>query len=175
MEIRTDPKSSEYVVAEGARRKVEDRPLTESMDFQSPKTIEEAQLMATNPFYLLEHRIRDQRSAKGMVPKLSEIQASNEQLRDDYDVSRMLRRKFREEKVARKDERRHEERIRRVMESNGLKVFPERPDDVLMARNVVSERREKSANESFDAAIERIQKESIFPTANRKDAKKTRK
>ena len=175
MEIRTDPKSSEYVEVEGVGRKVEDKPIPESMDVLSPKTVEEAQLMATNPFFRLEHRIKDQKFAKGIVPKLSEIQSSNEQLRNDYDVSRALRKKFREEKVARRDEKRNEERIRRVMEKNGLRVFPERPDDVLMARNVVNERVEGLQKESIDDAMERIRNESIFPNNSSKIAKTSRK
>lgn len=159
MELQTDPKKSEYVVVEGARRKVEER-TAEELELRAPLNAEEAALMRTNPFYQLEHQIKDQRVAKGMVPKLGAIHTANERAwKDNWESSRLLRRRFREEKrIARQAERRCD--VLRSKLAVDLKLMPERPEDVMMARNVG---REKGAHvETIAEATARIKTDSIF-------------
>lgn len=159
MELRTDPKNSEYVVVEGARRKVEER-TAEELEMRAPLNAEEAALMRTNPFFQLEHQIRDRRVAKGMVPKLGAIQTANDRAwKDNWEASRLLRRRFREEKRTRDEEKRRSEELKSKLAVD-LKLMPERPEDVMMARNV--ERERSGQVETVAEAAARVKADSIF-------------
>lgn len=159
MEIRTDPKNSEYVVVEGARRKMEERSAAE-LGVKAPLSKEDASLMENSPFFRLEHKVLDERVAQVMVPKLSAIQTANERTwKDDYEQSRLVRRRFREEKSQMKEERSRTEALKSKL-SIDLPLLPERAEDRMMARNVVSERRRDG--EFIQEAAKRIKNDSIF-------------
>jgi coiled-coil domain-containing protein 130 len=158
MEIRTDPKNSEYVVVEGAKRKMEDRS-AEELGVKAPLGKEEAELMQNNPFFRLEHRVADEKVAQVMVPKLGAIQTVNERTwKNDYEASRLVRRKFREEKKLINDEKGKVDALKSKL-SIDLPIQRERDEDVTMARNLGSERKK---TESLAHAAKRIKNDSIF-------------
>lgn len=166
MEIRTDPKNSEYIVTEGAKRKMEERS-AEELGIKAPLGEKEAEMMQNNPFFRLEHQVEDEKVAQVMVPKLSAIQTVNERTwKDDYEASRLLRKKFREEKHLMNEERSRVDALKSKL-SIDLKLPKEREEDVVMARNVGLEKRKA---ESLDEAAKRIRGDSIF--GNRPNIKK---
>lgn len=175
MEIRTDPKNSEYVVAEGARRKTEEGS-AESMGLKQPLTAEEALQMQTNPFFRLEHQVMDRRTARAALPKLSTIQEMNEKAwKDDYETSRSVRKRFREQRRQLRDEGRQLQEMKERL-SISLPLMPERGEDVAMARNVAREQRQRRAELDLDLAeaAQRIRGDSIFGDKTQNGKKKKR-
>jgi coiled-coil domain-containing protein 130 len=93
--IHTDPKNSQYLVIEGARKKVEEWSAKDSETFEF-KDEEHAEKLLTNPIFKLEAQVKDQRSAQDELPFLSQLQQLNQKhWKDTETVSRKLRLKFR--------------------------------------------------------------------------------
>lgn len=167
IEIRTDPKNSEYVVVEGARRKVEER-TAESLEIKTPLTVEAALQMQSNPFFRLEHQVQDERVAKAALPKLSAIQEGNERAwKNDYETSRLVRRKFREQRQQMQEEGRRMQEMKDRL-SIDLPLVPERVEDVAMARNVAREQRQRKTELEMTEAAQRISGDSIFSKDSRR-------
>jgi len=98
MEINTDPKSADYVIVSGAKRK------TETWEPGADATIalldeEEHEKLQVDPFFKLEHLQQDESKAEQEAPEISFLyQWRDERSKDDYLMSRKLRSKFRTEK-----------------------------------------------------------------------------
>ncbi|CTQ41456.1 Family of unknown function (DUF572) [Babesia microti strain RI] len=120
--IETDPENTEYVVKIGARRKVDTFDTKDAGTLTLGATIEEKQLLATNPMFRLEHQltsgnielpeikdktvnadefqnsISDGVTEKQRITMLQTL--SNARSGDSYIANYALRRKFRQEKKA---------------------------------------------------------------------------
>ncbi|KAI8847213.1 CWC16 protein [Chytridium lagenaria] len=94
IEIHTDPKNTEYVIASGAKKREEDFTPedSETMAFDDAETKDRLQ----DPMYKLEHAQEDARKAKDAVPLISQLQESSEKYwKDPFTLSQQLRKKFR--------------------------------------------------------------------------------
>jgi len=93
--IQTDPKNTEYVVMEGANRKIETYEHDENSGITNMPTEEEAQKLAEDPFYKLEYSLGDQKRAQEAAPVLTELMDFKDRDYNDFENSRMLRKNFR--------------------------------------------------------------------------------
>jgi coiled-coil domain-containing protein 130 len=98
IEIKTDPEHCDYVVVGGGRRKVETWEGTPEDHAIELKSKEEAQKLAEDPFYKLEHATEDKKKATESAPVIDRLQKMMEPMYDDYALSQKLRKRFREEK-----------------------------------------------------------------------------
>ncbi|RKP35767.1 CWC16 protein [Dimargaris cristalligena] len=95
IEIHTDPKNEDYIVAEGGRRKIEtwDPKETEIVDFISA---DDKVKFNTDPFFKLEVQQKDKRKGKEAEAEIAELQRiSDKHYKNPYDVVRAVRKKFR--------------------------------------------------------------------------------
>lgn len=121
---------------------------------------EEALLLLNNPFFRLEHQVTDQKKASESVPKLSAILETNEKSwKNDYELSRVLRGKFRREKKVLAEERSRTEALRGKLAVD-LPLLAEKPEDAVMARNVTREAGRRI--ESLAEATTRLKSDLIF-------------
>jgi len=117
IEIHTDPEKCDYVVVSGGRRKVETFEPTAEDHVIELKSKEEAQKLAEDPFYKLEHATEDKRKAvEDAAPALERLVEMMEPMRDDYKLSQIMRRKFREQKKEIANEQ-------KLLEMKGLTKF----------------------------------------------------
>jgi len=108
IEIKTDPEHTDYVIASGAERKAE------TWTAESSETIEltneeEANKLAEDPFYKLEHANEDKKKATKAAPGLDKLLVLMESRQDDFKLSQSMRKKFREEKKSNFSKRRGRE------------------------------------------------------------------
>ncbi|KAJ1930281.1 Protein saf4 [Tieghemiomyces parasiticus] len=135
IEIRTDPKDAEYVVHEGARRQAEPRNAddTEVIDFMSP---EDRVKLDSDPFQRLERQTENKRKVKESETELTRLQRLSEvQTRNDYDVNRRLRKKFRTEKAVLTEVKRESQALAKK-HSLALTILPNTAGDLAMARSL---------------------------------------
>ncbi|CAG8669018.1 16898_t:CDS:10 [Dentiscutata erythropus] len=134
IEIHTDPKNAEYVVVNGARKKVETWEPEDSETIQL-KDEEEAKKLADNALYKLEHSINDERKFQESIPILTQLQRLNErQWADPYTHSQKMRKKFREEKKDLEAKRRLDDEIR-DRNSLSIPLLPESSEDIMEAKS----------------------------------------
>jgi coiled-coil domain-containing protein 130 len=98
MEIQTDPKNSDYIVVSGAQKKNEtwiSGPEDGTIELLNE---EESQKLATDPFYKLEYSNLDKKKAEDTIPIIQELVKLKDNLKDDYSLSSLLRKNFREKK-----------------------------------------------------------------------------
>jgi len=151
--LRTDPQHGDYTVVEGGRRKIErvDADAAASLGMTEGTDGEKM----SNPFFRLEHGLGDARKLQESIPKLRELQRQNEEIwKDDYGTSRMLRKRFREEKKLLKEE------DKKSKHSVPMRLLPERLEDVSMARNTFSG--EEQLQRRIAKRTKELEKESIF-------------
>ncbi|KAJ3127356.1 hypothetical protein HK098_006440 [Nowakowskiella sp. JEL0407] len=169
IEVHTDPKNSEYVIASGAKKKVEtwDPKENGTLDFQSDLDKEK---LETNPFFKLEHIEEDKQKAKKDSTKLTDLQKLNDRLwADPYRQSRQLRKRFREEKKIRLEEEKEAKFLQDKL-SLSVKVLPKSEDDERKAKMIKfdSDRSIDSDDPQFiELKKSSIRNSSIFQT-NRK-------
>ncbi|KAI9246506.1 CWC16 protein [Phascolomyces articulosus] len=135
IEIHTDPKNTEFVVIDGAKRKVEEwkEEDTEVIKLQDQETKEK---LESDPIYRLEHGVKDKQVEKESLPKLTQLQHLQEsQWSDPYARSQQLRRKFREQKKLDKLENDETEKLR-DKHSLHIPLLPESSNDRLEAKKV---------------------------------------
>lgn len=121
-----------------------------------------AKQLESNPFFRLEKKQTDFGRVKVAVPKLASIQALSERTwKEDWETSRQVRAHFRESKRAAQLAHDREEGLRAKL-ATPVKLQKERPEDAIMARNVVVGRRAQVGSESLAQAMRRIQSGSIF-------------
>lgn len=158
MEIHTDPKNSDFVCISGVKRKEETWKADESIGVIKLIDEDEAEKLATDPFYKLEHAHEDKRKAKDNIPslrKLSDLQ--DEQWNDDYKANYLLRKTFRTKK-------KEQDKEKRKNEKRGIHIplVPEDTRDIELAAQVCFDQQKATASEIEIRGIRRIQKESIF-------------
>lgn len=108
-EIRTDPKNSEYVVVEGARKRdygPEDKGDGLAEGDMRFLTEDERSKRREDAFAGLEGKVEERRLEKGGNERVKELMVASEVWRDPYDVNAKLRQGFRaERKVLKREER----------------------------------------------------------------------
>eukprot|EP00741_Cyanophora_paradoxa_P022599 tig00000248_g21824.t1 len=98
IEIHTDPKACDYVVASGAKRKTETYEPDEG-EVEKLEDAKEVAKRAENAFYRLEHATASEVKAKEAMPRLEQIKSAVDRTHeDDFAMSSAMRKKFRTEK-----------------------------------------------------------------------------
>lgn len=95
--VRTDPKASEYNIIEGGKRKNEkyEAQDNETIELDSAKVKED---ILANPLFKLEHQQKDKLKADSRRVIIAQLQEHQERMKNDFDLSRAARKRFREEK-----------------------------------------------------------------------------
>jgi coiled-coil domain-containing protein 130 len=155
IEIHTDPKNAEYVVAEGAVRVAEPELCTPSeLGVETALDPEEATKRQANPFYKLEAS----GPAAKRKPWLTELQdVRDADWADDYDANAALRRLHRS--------RRGEELLRGAeAEAKGLRVKlgEEHPDDAKAAASAPLQAKRRRSVVARSTARHELMSGSIF-------------
>jgi coiled-coil domain-containing protein 130 len=97
-DIHTDPENSQYIIAAGARKKVEEYDPKDIGLIDLPDD-EEKERLRTDVFYRLEHQQEDEKKVEESVISLEKIQDYNNQVwSDPYTANQILRQRFRAEK-----------------------------------------------------------------------------
>ncbi|RUS33645.1 hypothetical protein BC938DRAFT_470719 [Jimgerdemannia flammicorona] len=147
IEIHTDPKTTQYLVISGARKKIEewepeDSEVIKLKGIHQYRRLpcivlldeETAEKLAADAFYRLEHTVTDEKKREEALPALTRLQRLNEtQWSDPYALSQKLRKKFREDKMLAKMEERVAEEIR---DRNSLHIplLPKSEEDEIKAK-----------------------------------------
>jgi len=163
IEIKTDPEHTDYVIASGAERKAE------TWTAESSETIEltneeEANKLAEDPFYKLEHANEDKKKATKAAPGLDKLLVLMESRQDDFKLSQSMRKKFREEKkviLAKEEEEKKEK------EKYGINLLPPSSTDKAMAAMVHFKNDTRSAVENLKKRKLQVKSASIFDTGHR--------
>ena len=139
IEIRTDPKNTEYVVAEGGRR----RDYGDDGSGTGPVTTtilgpivseEESERRRADAFAALEGRVEDRTAAKAETSRVAALRAGrNRDWEDPYAANRRIRRAFRAERKVRRRDEAHTEDIRDRY-GLGIDLVPENEGDLQRAK-----------------------------------------
>lgn len=126
IEIQTDPKSSEYLVVQGGRRKTETHQIDEKEPFHlgdiatKQENLKEKEKLLFNPFAKAEHNARGQKRAKQSIPKLEDIIKHKEETwKQDWNSNQIAR------KIHRKERADAIKKIEPVYADSNLKILPE--------------------------------------------------
>ncbi|ERF70467.1 hypothetical protein EPUS_04745 [Endocarpon pusillum Z07020] len=134
IEVRTDPKNTEYVVVEGGRRRDEGREKVLEGEIDVGVSEEEkARLERDGAFGAVEKKIVDKQALQGQGKRLEELEErSRRDWNDPYERSRALRRDFR---VGRRDRKEGEKRGEELQEkfSLGVEMVEEQKEDAVRA------------------------------------------
>jgi coiled-coil domain-containing protein 130 len=165
MEIHTDPKNTDFVIKSGASRKVEEWDAAENGTIQF-KDEEEAKKLEEDPFYKLEYAQNDQQRAKEIAPSLQNLIDFKEELKDDFKMSQLMRKKFRTEK-------KELEGLVKEAEKKGLSIplLPSSEADKLEASTVQFKPKSKRGLTTADKElkkqqqIEMLKKRKLLPSS----------
>jgi len=130
MEIHTDPKSSDFLIVSGASKKNETWEAEDNETIKL-KTDEEAQKLEEDPFYRLEYAAQDVQRAKEVAPQLDKLIDFKEDLKDDYAMSQLVRKKFRTEKKVLENQVKEGQKI-----GLNIPLLPSTEEDKLIASTV---------------------------------------
>lgn len=103
IELQTDPAGCDYAIVSGARRKEERWDMRDNSQVL-PTGAEEQARLAADAMYRLEHGAADRAVLQRAAPTLASLQEAQSAWRDDFGLNSMLRRRFREEKAAQREE-----------------------------------------------------------------------
>ncbi|KAL2176195.1 CWC16 protein [Thermothelomyces heterothallicus CBS 202.75] len=140
IEIRTDPKNSEFVVVSGARRRdygadpERDDSLVKS-DFVIPTPRERAE-QRESAFGKLEKTIADRERLESATERIGELlEAAERQWEDPYALNQRLRKAFREGRHQREREAARAEELKERL-GLGIELLPETEEDARRAKLV---------------------------------------
>jgi coiled-coil domain-containing protein 130 len=131
-EIQTDPKNMAYVVVSGASRKNE-RWEEKEGETVSVEGHSEAQKLASDAMYRLEHGVQDKTKADEAAPRVARIMAMNDEKLEDFGLNQLIRKKFREEKKALKAKADADKEIQKRA-SISIPLVDEKKEDISRAR-----------------------------------------
>ena len=142
LEIRTDPKNTEYTVAEGGKRRDygDDGsggggPVTTTI-LGPIVSEEESERRRADAFAALEGRVEDRTAAKAETSRVAAIRAGRDRdWEDPYAANRRIRRTFRAERRVRKKDEAHAEDIKDRY-GLGIDLLAENEKDVRQAKLV---------------------------------------
>lgn len=132
IEVRTDPKTTEYLVISGARRKVEDYDPEDAGTAVLPSAADR-EAINSNPFARLENGQIDKAKAMGERERLAHLHADNEEKHgtgNDYNANKALRRRLR---AVRKESKALEAHRRAIGVSEAVKLLPHSEEEALVA------------------------------------------
>jgi coiled-coil domain-containing protein 130 len=132
IEIRTDPKNTAYLVTDGAKKRDtgEDKEVEGEIRM---RTEEERERLDCDAFAKLEGKVEDKRRHMSDQGRLEELQKAQEKdWADPYETSRKLRRTFRAERKAKKENLMATEALKDKM-SLGMDLLDETEEDRLRA------------------------------------------
>jgi coiled-coil domain-containing protein 130 len=96
IEMETDPENNNYKMISGARQKIETWEHDEEAHVLKPMDEEDARKLVDDPLFRIEHQRQDEERKLADVPRVQQLlNRSDAILKDDYDMSKMLRQKFR--------------------------------------------------------------------------------
>eukprot|EP00468_Gymnochlora_sp_CCMP2014_P013827 CAMPEP_0167754984 /NCGR_PEP_ID=MMETSP0110_2-20121227/8574_1 /TAXON_ID=629695 /ORGANISM="Gymnochlora sp., Strain CCMP2014" /LENGTH=346 /DNA_ID=CAMNT_0007640925 /DNA_START=21 /DNA_END=1062 /DNA_ORIENTATION=- len=121
--VRTDPKTAEYLVTKGGRRKVEEYSAKAAGTIELPDQ-EEREKIREHAMASLENAEADKRKAKEHKGRLEKLRDIQHRMKDDYSVSSLMRKKLRKRK---KIERKLESEGRRA--GIGIRILPATDSD----------------------------------------------
>ncbi|KJE96388.1 coiled-coil domain-containing protein [Capsaspora owczarzaki ATCC 30864] len=176
--IQTDPKTHNYLVMEGARRRNQEFSAADIEAAPQRAEADERKKLDNDPMYKLEHGVVDATAAKKARSHIDELLSINEMHKDDFDLNSLARKRFRQDKAVIKED----ERERAAFRSSTRLYIPAAPEsaaDATRARQVFRGQSSTTsavatpARDSLDPErrIAAIQGESIFARAA-KDAQK---
>ncbi|KNE62425.1 hypothetical protein AMAG_07644 [Allomyces macrogynus ATCC 38327] len=161
IEIHTDPKNTRYVVASGAKQKVEEFDPADAGTMQINDESTTARI-ASDPLFKLEHATLDQQRAKIANDELEELKETRDaHWEDPYAMNQELRRKFREDKKKRqvlaKEATEIQDRI-----GTTIPILPEAPEDAAEARLILTDAARDRVAAKVEQRKTQIMSESIF-------------
>ena len=128
-EIRTDPKTTQYICVEGCRKRDYGPEVAEGQDGELKFLTEaEKQKRRDDAFAGLEGKLEDKAREKGNKERVEELYEKAEVWRDPYDVNARLRKEMREKRRVWKKEEKHKEGIQDKF-SLGLDIVDETDAD----------------------------------------------
>ena len=161
IEIRTDPKNTNYVVTEGAKKRdTGDDKIQEGVI--EIRTEEEKDRLRNDAFAALEVTIDDRKQASADKTRINELLQSKEKdWEDPYAASQKIRRTFRAERKIREKNQALTEGLKDRM-SLGIDLLDETEEDRRRAGYVQFG---DSGDADIDSAIKRAQTKSLFTSA----------
>lgn len=156
-EIRTDPKSAEYVVVEGARRRDygpgEGGGEEGELQFL---TEEERERRREDAFARFEGKVGDTKVERSGAERVEELYGLAEVWRDSYDVNARLRREFRGKRKEAKREERYKEGLQEKY-GLGIEILGAEEEDGVRAGMV-----EFRGATTADTAVEEVTRRPLF-------------
>nr|CAH8869304.1 unnamed protein product [Trichobilharzia regenti] len=133
--MQTDPKNFQYLILEGARRKVQQWDPKENEQIVTADHSEKKQL-ATDAMYHLEHDVADKKKATDAVPIIQELQSDRTVYQDDFALNQIARKKFREAKKLSQEIMIKDKALLNRLSLSGSEVelLPEIDEDTTMAK-----------------------------------------
>ncbi|KAK4474361.1 hypothetical protein MN116_001524 [Schistosoma mekongi] len=136
--MQTDPKNFQYVILEGARRKVQKWDSEENEQVLIPDHFEKKKL-STDAMYHLEHDVTDKKKALEILPAIQEIQTDRLAHEDDFALNQIARKKFRETKQQTEEKLAKDNSLLSRLSLTGSQVtlLPETDEDSTMAKVIL--------------------------------------
>merc|ERR1719427_119731 len=172
-EIQTDPQNCDYKILSGARRKEErwsqkDNEQIETTEHEVKKKLK------TDPMFKLEHVRKDADKLVKKIPSLQEMQEKQDKLmKDDYQLHRDLRKKFRTEK--KRITAQSEEDLKLMNGSTSLKLLEANDEDERLARLHMLEKvvkADKTETPIFKSKKEATEKDKLIKLLSQNSKKK---
>jgi coiled-coil domain-containing protein 130 len=130
-DIHTDPENAQYIIAAGARKKIEEYDPTDIGLIKLPDEKEKERL-ETDVFYRLEHQQKDEKKVEESAISLEKIQQYNDQVwSDPYTANQILRQRFRSEKKANQEAEQVKNRL-----NLSIPILPPSTEDSDVAKSI---------------------------------------
>jgi len=171
IEVQTDPKITDYVVKEGARKKVETYSAEDAgvIELQDP---EEKAKREADPFYKLERKEEDKVEADTKSREIAILRKISEGRKDTYSMSKLMRDRHRKERKEIAAEKAEAER-RRIEEGLVVPLPHSTPEEDMEALEAFTQREvaSRKAREDGMAKLTSVQSSSIFDLSSSKEKK----
>lgn len=95
--MQTDPQNFDYIILEGARRKMQKWDPEENEQIVFADYAEKKKL-ALDSMYHLEHNVQDKHKAVDVAPVLNQLETDRQSYKDDFTLNQIARKHFREAK-----------------------------------------------------------------------------
>jgi coiled-coil domain-containing protein 130 len=133
LEVRTDPRNTEYVVVEGGRRR-DYGPVEDGLGRERTTEEEKERLEKDGGFGAVEKKVEDKRRLLSESERLDELRKRSERDWDDpYEMSKRLRKGFRPGRKDRKDAEVKGDALKDKL-SLGIELVAENPEDAQRAQ-----------------------------------------
>eukprot|EP00882_Tetradesmus_deserticola_P008306 GHRQ01008756.1.p1 GENE.GHRQ01008756.1~~GHRQ01008756.1.p1 ORF type:complete len:304 (+),score=118.81 GHRQ01008756.1:74-913(+) len=157
--IQTDPKNAEYLVTDGARRKVETYDADDAQTVELPDANERAAVSA-DPLASLERKtIQAQQAAEGRAQLTVLAQQSEQRHRDGYSLNKQLREALRQSKKA---DAKVDAKRKALGLADHVKLLPESKADAQAAQLVLFQHSSSKFQQKHQDKRQKIMTESIF-------------